>query len=198
MSFKVVYKTVVTSAWCSAHNMTWLVLMFWLTCLLQTSSCWPPAGRSSTAASKFTMPGSQRTRRGTRRRCSERPNRSLTTVRNAHTSGRTGAQTLQTETFPRERASKSSVVRSGSPIAHVRICCHNDGDHVFHLCAGIWLDCECHMATGSSGHIGNISVFTPHVHVSEGTMTSSGSAWKLEVLGSIEGGGVNYNIRQTT
>lgn len=54
-------------------------LIFW-SCLLQTSSCWLPAERSSTAGLKFTMPGSQRTRRGTPRQSSEHQNLSPTTV----------------------------------------------------------------------------------------------------------------------
>lgn len=54
-------------------------LIFW-SCLLQTSSCWPPAERSSTAGLKFTTPGSQRTRRGTPIQSSEHRNLSPTTV----------------------------------------------------------------------------------------------------------------------
>lgn len=57
-----------------------LVVTLRLLCVPQTSSCWPPAGRSSTAGSRFTTPGSQRTRRGTPRPSSERPNLSPTTV----------------------------------------------------------------------------------------------------------------------
>lgn len=52
-------------------------------CPPQTSSCWPPAGRSSTAGSRCTTPGSQRTRRGTRRRRSAPRSPSPTTVRPA-------------------------------------------------------------------------------------------------------------------
>lgn len=69
-----------TSLKCSCRSCQYFFCLIFWSCLLQTSSCWPPAERSSTAGLKFTTPGSQRTRRGTPIQSSEHRNLSPTTV----------------------------------------------------------------------------------------------------------------------